>query len=185
MLLAQRLAHVGFGKTTSCLDGQQALTLIEQQPDAMGLVFCDLQMPGIDGLEFVRKQAQVNFQGGLVPLSGELGRVLKAAQKLARALGFEVFGAFEKPVTTDQLRQVLKAHATHQAALPLLPQEQFDPDELERALADGELLNHYLPKVDMASGRLTGFEVLVRWSSIHAPDWFTLIASSAWPNSMA
>lgn len=180
MLLAQRLARVGFGATTSCSDGQQALALIEQQPGAIDLVFCDLQMPGIDGVEFVRKLANVNFQGGLVLLSGESGRVLKAAQKLARALGLEVFGAFEKPVTTDQLRQLLEARATHRAALPLSPVEQFGAAELEQALTGGQLLNHYQPKVDMASGRLTGFEALVRWQHPRAglvyPDRFIGIA---------
>lgn len=176
MLLAQRLAHVGCGQTTACLEGQQALTLIAQQPDAFGLVFCDLQMPGMDGVEFVRKLAQIKFRGGLVLLSGESGRVLKAAQKLASALGFEVFGAFEKPVSTEQLRQVLQARANHHARQPATPVEQFGPDELARALSDGELLNHYQPKVDMASGRLRGFEALVRWQHPRAglvyPDRF-------------
>jgi diguanylate cyclase (GGDEF)-like protein/PAS domain S-box-containing protein len=36
---------------------------------------------------------------------------------------------------------------------------------LHRALRQGELLLHYQPKIDLASGMMTGAEALIRWSS--------------------
>jgi diguanylate cyclase (GGDEF)-like protein/PAS domain S-box-containing protein len=38
-------------------------------------------------------------------------------------------------------------------------------EQLRHALARDELVPHYQPKVDIATGRVTGFEVLLRWNS--------------------
>jgi diguanylate cyclase (GGDEF)-like protein len=52
--------------------------------------------------------------------------------------------------------------------------------ELERALEEGELVVHYQPKADVASGAITGVEALVRWQhperGLLAPDAFVPIA---------
>ena len=38
-------------------------------------------------------------------------------------------------------------------------------EQLRHALARDELVPHYQPKIDIATGRVTGFEVLLRWNS--------------------
>ena len=52
--------------------------------------------------------------------------------------------------------------------------------ELGTAIREGQLLQHYQPKVDMKSGEITGFEVLVRWQhpqmGLLYPDKFIHLA---------
>ena len=52
--------------------------------------------------------------------------------------------------------------------------------ELERALGAGELVVHYQPKADVASGAITGVEALVRWQhparGLLSPDAFVPLA---------
>ena len=65
---------------------------------------------------------------------------------------------------------------------------EFDPQrlglisELRRAIGGGELVLHYQPKIDVASGRVNAFEALVRWNhpvrGLLPPNDFIPIAES-------
>ena len=175
-LLARQLAQLGHTAVTLCERAQDALGLLENQLDEYGLVFCDLQMPGMDGVEFVRHLARIGFQGSLVLVSGEHGRVLQTVQKLAKAHHVHILAALPKPVSSERLRQALASHASRSATSPRAPRDTYPPDELARAIAGGELVNHYQPKVDLATGALIGVEALVRWQHPQAglvfPDQF-------------
>ena len=179
-LLARQLAQLGHTAVTLCERAQDALGLLENQLDEYGLVFCDLQMPGMDGVEFVRHLARIGFQGSLVLVSGEHGRVLQTVQKLAQAHHVHILAALPKPVSSERLRQALASHASRSATSPRAPRDTYPPDELARAIAGGELVNHYQPKVDLATGALIGVEALVRWQHPQAgrvfPDQFIATA---------
>ena len=143
-------------------------------------MFCDLQMPDIDGVEFVRHLARLGYRGGLVLVSGEDGRILQTVRKLAAAHGIHMLAALAKPVSPEQLRQVLAANASRRAAVPRAARPLQAPEELRRAIAGGELVNHYQPKVELATGALVGVEALVRWQHPRAglvfPDQFIAVA---------
>jgi EAL domain-containing protein (putative c-di-GMP-specific phosphodiesterase class I) len=61
----------------------------------------------------------------------------------------------------------------------------FGSDDVRAALANGELelVNHYQPKVALASGELVGVEARVRWSNPIAgllyPDQFIDVAETS------
>ena len=175
-LLARQLAQLGHTAVTLCERAQDALSLLENQLDEYGLVFCDLQMPGMDGVEFVRHLARIGFQGSLVLVSGEHGRVLQTVQKLAQAHNVHILTALPKPVSSERLRQAMASNASRSATGPRAARDTYPPNELARAIAGGELVNHYQPKVDLATGALIGVEALVRWQHPQAglvfPDQF-------------
>ena len=162
-LLVRQLAQLGHTQVTLCESGAQAVAVMETQAQSISLVFCDLQMPGMDGVEVVRHLARIGYRGGLVLVSGEDGRILQTAQKLAQAHDMRMLGAFAKPVSSEQLRQVLASYTAPGATTPRAAHHVFAPDEIKRAIEGGELVNHYQPKVDMSTGALIGVEALVRW----------------------
>lgn len=178
-LLARQLEQLGCIAPIPCERAEEALALLENRGETIDVVVCDLQMPDIDGVEFVRHLARMGFHGGLVLVSGEDERILQTAQKLARAHNIRMLGALPKPVSTEQLRQVL-ASSTAGTAAPRASRQQRGPDELKWAIAGGELLNHYQPKVDLTTGELVGVEALVRWQHSQAglvfPDQFIATA---------
>lgn len=163
----RQLNSIGYSEVTACTSAGDAMNALAGASDPRTLVFCDLQMPEIDGVEFVRHLVHAEFRGGLVLVSGEDQRILQTAEKLARGRNLNVLGAIKKPATVDQLQRLLggnwlnaapRAPGTAQAAI------SFTADDLRQALANGELSNQYQPKVEVASGKIAGVETLVRWN---------------------
>ena len=137
-------------------------------------------MPGIDGVEFVRHLARIGYRGGLVLVSGEDERSLQAVNKLAQAHRIHMLGSLTKPVLADRLRELLASHACSSATPNHAPHHRPGPDELRRAIAEGELVNHEQPKVALATAALVGVEALVHWRHPQAglvfPDQFIATA---------
>lgn len=163
-LLTLQLANLGLGEVTCCIRAYDALAALEKDVAAFDLVFCDLQMPELDGVEFVRHLARLAYCGNLVLVSGEDERILRTAESLARAHHLNVLGILHKPVTPESLKKILAKNpprTTRAANAPAL--RIFGVDELRRAIAGGELVNYYQPKVELATGAVAGAECLVRW----------------------
>lgn len=178
-LLAHQLTGLGFRNTTPASGGVEALVLIANG-GCFDVILTDLQMPGMDGVEFVRALMHSGYAGALVLVSGEDNSILKTAETLARAHGLNVLGRLKKPVEPARLAEVMARHAqavTHKAPAR---ERGYGPDELRQAIAAGELVCHCQPKVSMASGALMGVEILVRWQhpadGLVFPDDFIPVA---------
>jgi EAL domain-containing protein (putative c-di-GMP-specific phosphodiesterase class I)/CheY-like chemotaxis protein len=177
-VLSIQLRNLGSGQVEVVCrtGGRAALDVLEQDQD-IGLVFCDLQMPEMDGVEFVRHLVRLEYAGGLVLVSGESSRTRQAVEQLAHAHGLRIVGTLGKPLATESLRRVLNAAVTAgRPPDPVRSTPSYAPDDLELAIRQGQLRNHYQPKVDLATGKVVGLEALVRWQhprdGLVMPDHF-------------
>ena len=92
-LLARQLQNLGCTALALCERARDALDLLEAQPDAVGLVFCDLQMPGIDGVELVRDNQPLSLKVAQQLRRPEGGNwTVRAAPAAAPASGGAVYG---------------------------------------------------------------------------------------------
>ena len=106
-MLTKMLANQGYTAVRACDNGRDALALIDTADTRPDLILLDLNMPDMDGIEFVRYLVEHNYQGDLVLVSGEDERMLKTAEKLVHAHHIPMLGYLHKPVTPDKLATIL------------------------------------------------------------------------------
>lgn len=177
-VLVHMLSGLGFPEVDSRHDGAATLAEFSVGLEHPELIFLDLNMPRMDGIEFLRGLAEQNYAGSVVLVSAEGERVLQMTEKLVRAHRMTVLGHLRKPVSLSALSAIVQKWQPSSAAEQ--QPESYGPDALRAAMEKGELENFYQPKVAIANASLVGFETLVRWrhpaDGVIGPDRFVPMA---------
>jgi CheY-like chemotaxis protein len=107
--MLQILANLGAGALMEAADGESALALMTgpRRPD---IVVCDLDMPGMDGVEFFRHVSERSLETAVVIASGLDEAVVQSAEAIARGYGIEVLGVIRKPLTARRLLEVVSLY---------------------------------------------------------------------------
>src|SRR5690606_14485941 len=91
-------------------NGREAVNYLRRGEKRVDIVFCDLMMPDMDGVEDIRHAADLPHKPSFVFISGETAALLGTAVDMGRARGLPVLGAIEKPVSIAAARNVLAAY---------------------------------------------------------------------------
>ena len=156
------LAEAGVGATFEAADGASALEVLRQLPNAPDVLLVDLDMPGMDGVEFIGHVAQRRLARAIALVSALDPAVLNTVQTMARAYGMRVLGGIEKPLTAGKLQVLLESYDAslqfHAADEPV----DITLDEVRAAMLRGELISWFQPQVEFGNGRVVAVEALAR-----------------------
>lgn len=170
--------RIGFSVSVAHSEAEYVQVSAQAVP---AVIVLDLQLPGTDGVELLRRLAEQRCRAAIYLVSGFDARVLNTARQLALGLGLDVRGTLAKPFPVRELERLLRA--------AVQTQQVIGDGELRDALATGELVLHYQPKIglegteptrsgargaDWAAGHgrpaatidgwlVDGVEALVRW----------------------
>ncbi len=149
----------------------------------------DLVMPQVDGIEVLRRLADVGCRANIIITSGVGTRVLEAAKQSALEHGLSIAGVVSKPFTPAKFRSLLSGTAMRQTQ-PLnaingsnaRPELAITAAHLETAVRECQLSLAFQPKVRCRDGAIAGFEALARWQhpelGFVPPDRFILVAET-------
>jgi len=156
------LAQLGVRQVIEAADGREALEKIRESSWPVDVVLCDLDMPGMDGVQFIRHLAEDQLVTSIILQSGLESQLIASVEGMARAHGLTVLGTIEKPVTAQKLYNLLSRYkpgaVPRKAAAPSVTEA-----DLRRGLSENEFVAYYQPKVEFQTLKLAGVEALARW----------------------
>lgn len=165
MVAIQTIDGIGVGKLDSTTDGRKALDHL-QNNGAVDIIICDLEMPGMDGIRFIRHVAEQKLARSLIILSALEPGLIKTVEDMAQAQNLKVLGTLPKPISRERIRELMELYfgdKPEQGRALASSELQFDGLDLERAIDNGEFILYFQPKVLLNSGRLVSVEALARW----------------------
>jgi EAL domain-containing protein (putative c-di-GMP-specific phosphodiesterase class I)/FixJ family two-component response regulator len=162
-MIVEMLKRLNAKKIHSASDGQRALDVLTTT--AVDLIVSDIDMPGMDGLEFMRLLAETGYRGSVIIVSAIATALLTATEAMTKAYGITLLGVISKPVTRAALARLIVRHAP---PAPKLKEKaaalrSFSLDEILRGLEGGQFEPFFQPKVHLATRRVVGAEALARW----------------------
>ncbi len=153
------LRGLGVTELQDASDGTAALALLDDSP-APDVIICDIDMPGMDGVEFIRNVAERRLASAVIIASGLDGRVLETVRAASEGYGLQVLGAVGKPLNASALETLLRRYRPQQGATAV-----SDPSSAMAAVAsaldDRTLEVAFEPIVDLGVGRVAGFRATV------------------------
>ncbi len=164
-LVAGMLQTMGATRISYASNGRQALEMLEgASGEPVDLILCDLQMPQMDGMEFLRHFGQMQREVAVIILSALDSRLLASVAKMARLYNIRLLGTIEKPVTVPRLKELFARvlqPAGDAARSDDMP--EFTLAEVLQGIRSGQFEPYFQAKVRIDSCRLIGAEALARW----------------------
>lgn len=174
--------QLGIGEIHEAGNGREALALLTAVAPRPKLVIVDLEMPTMDGPEFLVKLQELGFDIPVIVASSRERALIDTVREMGGVLGLNVLAAVQKPLHADTLREALLQNAqsrelkrsSHRA------EPGIDAGALNDALERSEIFVHYQPKADIRTGIVRGVEALARWKhptlGMIPPDQFIPLA---------
>jgi EAL domain-containing protein (putative c-di-GMP-specific phosphodiesterase class I) len=161
--LVSDMAEIEGFSSTTLSDSTQ---FKEVYDDSYNLIFLDLLMPEVDGVEVLRYLSEFNSEVPIVLMSGFDDGVLSVANDLAKEHRLNIVDTISKPFRVQTIRELLQHSSPEpeqqqqkQTAAPLA----MTVDSVINALSANEFCFYYQPQINLHDETIYGYEALARW----------------------
>ncbi|WP_314441171.1 EAL domain-containing response regulator [Massilia timonae] len=162
--LVDLLGQLGASRVTDVPDGHLALQTLEAGlAPAVNVAIVDLALPGMDGLELIRRLGQIQVPARLVVTGAQPADLLFSVETLAEAYGVELLGVIARPVSAAKLKPLLDNYSPL-ARPPRKPGgPRFTFQQIGIGLQKRQFEPFFQPKIELATGQVKGLEAFARW----------------------
>lgn len=153
----------GLSQVTGAINGEDAVEKLTQEH--FDLVFIDLEMPVMDGVELARKIAKEKLVNAVIILSSKDPSLISSIGTMAESDGLQVLGTFQKPIKEVDLKASLKrlsSQVSQKESKALY--NRLCKDDLVSGISEQQITLYYQPKLTCKGLLLKGVEALARWT---------------------
>ncbi|MCE9508099.1 MAG: EAL domain-containing response regulator [Alphaproteobacteria bacterium] len=153
-------------KILAAPNGIKALEILQvSNAEPIDIILCDLNMPGMDGMEFLRHLGESHYDVSVIVVSSHDDALIAAVKKMALAYGIRLLGSIQKPISRAQLEALI---LQHKSARPKTPPTAaaapvFTLEDILRGVEERLFEPFYQPKIEFKTGLISGAEALARW----------------------
>jgi EAL domain-containing protein (putative c-di-GMP-specific phosphodiesterase class I)/AmiR/NasT family two-component response regulator len=156
------LRSLGAAEVHAAEEGGRALEIVRSADPPVDVIVTDLNMPGMDGIEFIRHVGESGSRASILLVSEQDPTLLESVAAMTEAYGLGLLQALRKPLTAQKLGAAI-ARYRRPEALPAAAPRAFSVREIEVGLRNDEFAPYFQAKVSLATGHIEGAEALVRW----------------------
>ncbi len=163
-MVIHMLHSLGVENIFEAVNGRQALDVLHAATP-VDIAICDMDMPEMDGMEFLRHLGQENGEASILILSTLDRALLASIENMSRGYGIKLLGVVEKPVSLAQLELLISRYERRDVKpiLPVAEKLAFSLQEIMQAVSLKQFEPFFQPKVDFKTGLIVGAEALARW----------------------
>lgn len=160
-VISEILKELGVKSCSVVTTGEEAIQLIKRGDAPFHVLFVDLNMPGMDGMELIHELAKLEYAGGIVILSNLDNKILQLAGEITKKHRVHLIGCLSKPITQQNVAPTLQKLKTLHRVTESRHQS-LDVDEVQKAIQQKWIAPYYQPLVNNRSGEVYCLEVLAR-----------------------
>ncbi len=168
-MMVEMLESLGARSIHEAADGFSALEVTRELEQPFDIIVTDIDMPGMDGMAFIRRLGEAKVRASLIITSGLEKSLLGTMVTMIGAYGMRLLGTVEKPPTAERFAELITTHWKTRPAPEKKKQgpSTFTVEQVMEGLHADQFEPYYQPKIDLRTRRVKGAEALARWHHPH------------------
>ncbi|MFT3733786.1 MAG: EAL domain-containing response regulator [Rhodocyclaceae bacterium] len=165
MVAVSILREAGVSKIYEAADGAAALHMMRSLFVPPAVIVLDLEMPGMDGIEFVQQLAQEGLRPALLVASSASSGILSSVETMIETIGLPLLDVVTKPLSPLLVARAMQRFRGLERAEPAWRSNadgELSVEALREALEAGRVRPYYQPKMRLSDGEVDSFEALAR-----------------------